>query len=62
MWNYLFEIVSEYGELGGERYFVQCDTKEQAEEIMAEHFWGEKGVYIGKYTDDEAEMMGYDTF
>ena len=62
MWNYLFEIVSEYSELCGERVFVQCDTKEEAEEIMAQDFWGEKVAYLGKYTDDEAEMMGYDTF
>ncbi len=62
MWNYLFEIVSEYSELCGERFFAQCDTKEEAEEIMAENFWGEKVAYIGKYTDEEADMMGYDTY
>lgn len=62
MWNYLFEIVGEYSELSGERFFAQCDTKEEAEEIMAENFWGEQVICLGRYSDDVAEMMGYDTF
>lgn len=62
MWNYLFEIVGEYSELCGERFFAQCDIKEEAEEMLAENFWGEEIAYLGKYTDDEAEMMGYDTY
>jgi len=62
MWNYLFEIISEWSKNYGEQFFIQCDTREKADEILSQYFWGEKIKYLGKYTDEEAEMMGYDTY
>ena len=62
MWNYLFEIVGEWSEICGEQFFVQCDTRTEADEILSQCFWGEKVKYLGKYTDEEAEMMGLDTY
>lgn len=62
MWNYLFEIVGEWSEICGEQFFVQCDTRKEADEILGQYFWGEKVKYLGKYTDEEAEIMGLDTY
>ena len=33
MWNYLFEVVSEWSENCGEQFFVQCDTRKEADEL-----------------------------
>ena len=60
MYNYLFEIVSEWSDNYGKQFFVQCDTREKADEILSQCFWGEKVKYIGKYTDEEIEMMSDD--
>ena len=62
MWNYLFEVVSEWSENCGEQFFVQCDARKEADEIVSDNFWGDKVKYLGKYTDEEAEMMGFDTY
>lgn len=62
MTNYLFEIVGEWSDLCGERFFVQCDSREEADEILGEYFWGEKVDYLGEYTDAYAEILGYDTY
>ena len=62
MWNYLFEITSEWSDMCGEQFFVQCDTRDEADEILGEYFWGEKCHYLGRYSDEEAEIMGYDTY
>lgn len=62
MWNYLFEIVGEESEFCGELFFVQCDTLEEAEEILKIYFIDEKLHYIGLFDDEEAEAMGYDTY
>lgn len=65
MWNYLFEIVNEENEYCGELFFIQCDNLAEAYRIAFDlfeverphdlHFWG-------KYTDEEAEAMGCDTY
>jgi len=62
MWNYLFEINGEYDEHCGEMFFVQCDTKAEAREIAKENFPEENVHFLGKYTDEEAEWYGYDTY
>lgn len=62
MWNYLYEFVDEYSEYCGECVFVQCDTKEEADKIMFANFLDEETAYLGRYDDDEAEAMGYDTY
>lgn len=60
--NYLYEITTYNSRWCGERFFIQCDTMEEAEKILAKEFFGEQTEYLGTYDDDEAEMLGYDTF
>lgn len=60
MKNYLFEVMS--GEYEGEMFFVQAENRDKADEVLGEYFWGEKVKYLGVYSDEEAEMMGYDTY
>lgn len=62
MWNFLFEIVTEDSPCCGEEFFVQCDTFNKAEETIDEIFPNEKYIYLGRFTDEEAECMGYDTY
>lgn len=38
------------------------NSKKEADKIIDENFWSDGLVYLGKYTDDEAEEMGYDTY
>ena len=58
--NYLFEIMS--GEWEGVEFFVQSTTKNGAFYTAREVAEGEKIRCLGVYSDEEAEMMGYDTF
>ena len=60
MKNFLFEIVS--GEYEGEEFFVQCEYKSDAFEIAREIADGAKIRFLGTYSDEEAEMRGYDTY
>lgn len=60
--NYLYEIVTPLSRLCGERFFIQCDTMDEADKILAREFFGEYVEYLGTYTDDEAEDIGYDTY
>ena len=62
MINYLFEFVGDYSDLCGERIFVQCNSREEADEILGEYFWGERVICLGEYSNEEAEVMGYDTY
>ena len=58
--NYLFEIMS--GEYEGYEFFVQSTTKNSAFYTAREVAEGEKIRCLGIYSDEEAEMMGYDTY
>ena len=67
MWDYLFEIIDEENELCGEQFFVECNTVAEAWQTVAENFG--KDIIIndeikcfGKYTPEEAEMWGLDTY
>lgn len=62
MWNFMYEFVDEYSDYCGEIIFVQCDTREEAEEIVMENFGKEQVNFLGRYTDEEAEWYGYDTY
>ena len=66
--NYLFEDTIEGG-----FFFVQCDTEDEAweiiwEEIACEHPGCDRDTlcldydYLGCYTDEQAEAMGYDIY
>ena len=62
MWNFLVEITTEGSDIEGEEFFVQATTREEADDIVAQYFEGEQYCYHGRYTDEEAEMMGLDTY
>ncbi len=61
MKNYLFEIVS--GDYEGEEFFVQAENKEDAravaQQVAAD---GGKVRLIGIYSDEDADILGYDTY
>jgi len=60
MKNYLFEIVS--GDYEGEEFFVQANDRSEAFTIAHDVAVDDKIRFLGIYTDEEAEMMGYDTY
>lgn len=60
MKNYLFEIVD--GDYEGEEFFVQANNKAEAVKIAHDVAVNDKIRFLGIYTDEEAEMMGYDTY
>lgn len=60
MKNYLFEIVS--GDYEGEKFFIQADNRFEAVRIAYDVVVDDKIHFLGIYTDEEAEMMGYDTY
>ena len=53
--NYLF-----YDRETGEEFFVQRDTKAEATEIAELYFT--HPILQGCYSDDEADILGYDTY
>lgn len=55
LWDYLFE-----DEETGEQFFVECVTLAGAREIAEANF--ESPQYCGKYTPEEAEWLGLDTY
>ena len=65
--NFLFESNND-----GNIFFVQCDTLDEAYEIIldevCDHVCCDRDTvymdynYLGCYSDEEAESMGYDTF
>ena len=56
--NYLYEFTE-----SGECIFVQADTIEEAEEILAYYEFDEEEIeFLGEFEDWEAEMLGYDTY
>lgn len=47
----------------GEEFFVECDTLAEAWETVYVNFGQNSDVhYLGKYTIEEAEILGYDTY
>ena len=61
--NWLFEILT--GEMEGELFFVQEETLAQAKKTMRREFPNRETTWaVNKkpFTDEEAEMLGYDTF
>ena len=67
MKDYLFEIVDEDSELCGEQFFVECDSWEEAWQVVIDNFGKDAMLYhkiegIGEYSLEEAEILGYDTY
>lgn len=58
MLNYLCEDLE-----SGELFFVQCaDETERDEILLANGFDSDQVDIYGIYTDEEAEILGYDTY
>ncbi len=58
MWDFLFEDKE-----SGEEFFVECENLEKAFVILEMSGFERREVkYRGKYTVEEAEMMGLDTY
>lgn len=58
MWDFLFEVKE-----SGEEFFVECENLEEAFEILEMNdFERREVVYHGKYTVEEAEELGLDTY
>lgn len=57
LYNFLFE------DENGEMFFVQCADELKCEPILRENgFDPDKVVLLDVLDDDEAEMLGYDTY
>jgi hypothetical protein len=58
MWDFMF-IDNE----SGEEFFVECDTLEEAWGILDENFGDVSTIeYEDRYTVEEAEWLGLDTY
>lgn len=63
MWtNYLFTVTGITSELCGECFFVYAQNQSEAELTARIYFPGEKLHFLGKYSDYEADCLGYDTY
>lgn len=62
MWDFMFEVVGEDSDLCGEQFFVECNTLVSAREIASDNFPDEELRYCGKYSIEEAEWIGLDTY
>lgn len=58
MKNYLF-LDNE----SGEQFFVECKTLAEAWIIVWENFEDDSDIrFLGAYTSEEADILGYDTY
>lgn len=47
----------------GEQFFVECETLTKALSIAWENFGEDSDIrFLGVYTDEEADILGYDTY
>lgn len=47
----------------GEHFFVECETLTKAWNIVWENFEEDSDIrFLGAYTDEEADILGYDTY
>ena len=61
--DYLFEITDEDSDYCGEQFFVECKKGEDPWIVVQMNFCTTEGIeLIGKYTPEEAEILGYDTY
>lgn len=58
MWDFLF-----MDNETGEEFFVECENLNKAKVILEmSGFQVNEIKYLGKYTVEEAEILGYDTY
>lgn len=62
MYDFLFAF-NEWSENEGENFFVECESLSKAWVILEmSGITREECEYIGRYTPEEAEILGYDTY
>ena len=58
MWDFMF-----MNEETGDEFFVECKSAREAWQIVWREFGEDAPIeYCGRYTVEEAEMIGLDTF
>ena len=58
MWDFMFEVIE-----SGEQFFVECDNLEEASLILEENGYAPSDLkFCGRYTPEQAEEIGLDTF
>ena len=57
MFDYLF-----FDLISGEHFFVECENYDEALRIASINFYLTFIEYLGEYTPEEAEILGYDTY
>jgi len=62
MYDFMFAVVGEDSENCGEHFFVECNNLSTAWEIASDTWANEELDYLGKYSIEEAEMLGLDTY
>ena len=59
--NYLYIVTGPSSPYCGEAFFVSVNNRSEAD-LMAYTVYGEKPKYVGRYSDEEDDNMGYDTY
>lgn len=62
MSDFMFVITTEDSENCGEHFFVECNNLHTAWEIASDTWIGEDLEYLGEYSVNEAEEIGFDTY
>lgn len=58
LWNFLFEDKE-----SGEQFFVECENMKECLEILSENdFERENLNFLGVFSTEEADILGYDTY
>ena len=58
MWDFMYEVIET-----GEQFFVECDNLGEANIILKESgFTPDELKFCGRFTVEEAEMIGLDTY
>lgn len=58
MWDFMYEVIET-----GEQFFVECDNLGEANIILEESgFIADELKFCGRFTVEEAEMIGLDTY
>ena len=62
MYDFLFLVTTEDSENCGEHFFVECEDLDTAWKIASNTWIDEELKYLGEYSVDEAEEIGFDTY
>lgn len=62
MKTYWCAVIGVDSDLCGEEFFVEADNKKEVSKKVAQYFPGEVVACYGPISEEEAEMMGYDTY